>query len=135
MKWYFEITEISNGAYKCVARRNTGNVVSMQCAEDEIYRIFKQTYEMEVELGTLPGKALFFIVSGARKNWIAEYNENAFGSWVVESSNSRGNFVYDGRDLCLMIHDSDGNTVWQAYVKDKGDAKDSIFHFLVLLSG
>ena len=59
MKWSFEIIETSNGVYKFTGRSNTGNIVSIQCGEEGFFRVFRQAFELEIELGTLPSKALF----------------------------------------------------------------------------
>jgi len=130
MKWSFEINETSNGAYHCLGTRSTGNMVSVHCGEDEIFRVFKEAYELEVKAGTLPGQALFFIVSGAKKTWRAEYNEEAFGSWMIEDQNEKNGYVYDGKDFYLMIYRAKEKPVWQGFVKEQDDAEDLIFELL-----
>ena len=130
MKWFFDINEISNGAYKCTGKRDTGNVVSIQCGEDEIFRVFKEAYELETEIGTLPSKALFFVVSGAKQDWSSEYNDSAFGSWMVTCKDNKHNYVYDGKDFYLMIYGASEKPIWQGYFKEKNDAQDSIFQLL-----
>ena len=65
MIWSFEIKETSNGVYTCEGMRDTGNIVSIQCGENELHKIFKLAYDLEVELGTLPSRALFLVVSGS----------------------------------------------------------------------
>lgn len=135
MNWFFEINEISAGAYLCTGKRDTGNTVSTQCGEDEIFHIFKKAYELETEIGTLPSKALFAIVSGAKKDWASEYNDAAFGSWMVTSKGNNHKFVYDGKDFYLMIYGSSEKPLWQGYLKEKNDAQDSIFQFLIQHNG
>jgi len=130
MIWTFEILEISNGLYSCKGMRDTGNIVSFQCGELDIYRIFKRAYELEVDLGSLPSKALCLVVSGAKPNWKSQYHGEAFGSWIVISMNQRKRFVYDGKDFLLMIYESDANPIWQGLVKEKNDAADIIFQTL-----
>ena len=130
MKWSFEISETSNGAYQCVGTRSTGNTVSIHCGEDEIFRVFKEAYELEAKLGTLPSQALFIIVSGAKKAWRSEYNEGAFGSWMVEDRNDKNSYVYYGKDFYLTIYKAKEKPVWQGFVQKQDDAEDPIFELL-----
>jgi hypothetical protein len=110
MTWTFTLTETSNGAYSSKGVRDTGNVVSIQSGEDELYRVFLEAYEMEVSLGTLPNRALFLVISAAKKNWLAEYN---------------------GRDFLLTYHNESEQPEWQIYVKAKDEATIEIFSSLV----
>lgn len=135
MTWSFAIVETSNGAYRCTGTRHTGNTVSIQCGEDDLHRVFTQAYELEVALGTLPSRALFFVVSGAKPDWHAEYHEKTFGSWVVESSKQGGRFVYDGKDFLFMVYGSGQQPMWQGRVREKDDVQVSIFQRLLHESG
>jgi hypothetical protein len=130
MKWSFEISETSNGAYRCVGTRCTDNVVSIHGGEDEIFRVYKEAYELEANLGTLPSQALYIIVSGAKKAWRSEYHDESFGSWMVEDQNEKNSYVYDGRDFHLMIYKAKENPVWQGFVKEQDNAEDPIFELL-----
>lgn len=130
MTWTFEINETSNGVYSCKGIRDTGNVVFTQCREDELHKVFKHAYDLEVELGTLPSRALFLIVSGTKPQWASQYHDEAFGSWTVSNQNKSKKFVYDGKDFWLMIYESKNTPVWQGKIREKEDAEDSIFKLI-----
>jgi hypothetical protein len=131
MTWTFTLTETSNGAYSSKGVRDTGNVVSMQSGEDELYRVFLEAYETEVSLGTLPSRALFLVISAAKKNWLTEYNDECFGSWFVNNPTSTERYVYDGRDFLLTYHNESEQPEWQIYLKAKDEATIEIFSSLV----
>lgn len=131
MKWQFTITEITNGAYELTAMRNSGNIISFQSSENKLYKIFQQAFVMEVDLGTLPSKALFNIVSCAKQTWSNEYHDKSFGSWVVKKSEKKERFVYDGKDFLLKIYETKEKLKWQGVVKEKEDIPDYVFQFLV----
>ena len=69
-------------------------------------------------------------MSGAKLKWISEYNDAAFGSWIVASPEEHGRFVYDGKDFLLMVYGFDNKTIWQGHVQQRDDVQDSIFQFL-----
>ena len=98
--------------------------------ENELHKIFKLAYDLEVELGTLPSRALFLVVSGSMPNWKSQYHDEAFGSWTVVSPNQNNRFVYDGKDFFLMIYGPGSTPVWQCQVKEKEDGEDSVFKFI-----
>ena len=131
MMWTFEVIEQSPGAYRCVGKRDSGNIVSLDAQEDEIYRVYEKAFEMEVHLGTLPSKALFAIVQGAKKAWHSEYNEEAFGSWLVDNQQGNESINYDGRDFYLMVNGVEKMPVWQGGFKEARDAKPELFQLLV----
>lgn len=130
MNWKFEQKEISNGGYALKGIRSSGNEVSLQTDEAELYRIYEEAYNLEVSLGTLPSKALFIVVSGAKKSWLSEYNENAFGSWKVTCPHGAGRYVYDGKDFILLHYSKEGGPEWQCRIKEKTDVTKQVFSSL-----
>lgn len=112
MSWKFKIQESSNGTYTCEGTRSTGNLVSLTCGEDEIYRVYKDAYELERAIGTTAGRAAFLIVKGAKPAWAAEYSESAFGSWIVSGQNKNARIVFDGKDFILMAYAGTESPQW-----------------------
>jgi hypothetical protein len=131
MTWSFEIIETSNNAYTCKGIRHTGNTVSIQCGEDVFYKIFKHAFDLEVDVGTLPSQALYFVVSGAKPQWKSVYHDEAFGSWMVSSPDQNSRFIYDGKDFLLMVYGPDEKIAWQGIVRKKEDAMDEIFEYII----
>ena len=68
MSWAFTFTEVSAGCYKCAGKRDSGHIVSAQCGEDEVSRVFRFAFELECELGTDLGPALFVVIRSAKPN-------------------------------------------------------------------
>lgn len=131
MKWKFEKSETSNGAYKCIGKRDTGNIVSINCGEDDFFRLYEQSFHLETKIGASPSLALYLIIQGCLPNWRSSYNESAFGSWVIEDLTKEDSFVYDGKDSYLLIYDSEKEIVWQGQVKEIEDVDIKIFERLV----
>ena len=130
MNWKFEQEEISNGGYALRGIRSSGNEVSLQANESELYRIYEEAYHLEVSMGTLPSKALFAVISGAKRIWLAEYKEQAFGSWVVTSQDGYARYVYDGKDFILLYYSHEEYPEWQCRVREQADATKQIFSSL-----
>ncbi|WP_321369632.1 hypothetical protein [uncultured Desulfuromusa sp.] len=131
MKWIFKIGEISNGAYECIGKRDTGNIVSLTCGEDEVYRVYQQAYELELEMGTLPGEALFQIVSSAKHLWSTEYNDASFGSWLVEDRETNDRFIYDGKDFYFAAYLGRIDPVWEGAISDLDANAAKVFQLLI----
>lgn len=130
MNWKFEQEEISNGGYALRGIRSSGNEVSLQADESELYRIYEEAYHLEVSMGTLPSRALFAVVSGAKRTWLAEYNEEAFGSWSVTSQDGLGRYVYDGKDFILLYYSHEESPAWQCRIREQADATKQLFSSL-----
>lgn len=130
MNWKFEQEEISNGGYALKGIRSSGNEVSLQADETEFYRIYEEAYNLEVSLGTLPSKALFAVISGAKQSWLGEYSDEAFGSWQVTDPTGSGYYVYDGKDFILLYYSKEETPEWQCYVREKADVTKQVFSSL-----
>lgn len=130
MNWTFKIQESSNGVYTCEGKRSTGNSVSLTCDESEIYRIYKEAYELERGLGTSAGRAAFLIVKAAKPTWVAEYSETAFGSWLVSYSNKSSRIVFDGKDFILMAYIGAERPQWQGRIGQIEPPSQSFFELL-----
>lgn len=129
--WSFEISEVSNAVYSCVGNRTTGNKVSIICAEDEIYRIFKQAFLLEIEFKTFPTEALFRVVSGSKPYWDAKYEKEVFGSWIVSNPINKKRIIYDGRDSILVICEGEEEFSWQGRFRAGEDIASEFFKKLV----
>ncbi len=108
----------------------------VQCGEREFFRVIKSAFELEVELGTWPHRALFVVASGAMPGWTATYHGEAFGSWMIESPGPTSRrVVYDGKESRLSIDERAKPPIWEGPLKKSDDVPDTVFEYLMPPTG
>ncbi len=135
MSWKFEFTEQSLGQYLCTGLRDSEHAVKAQCGENETGRVFEFAFDLEIALGTTPSSALFQVTRDAKPKWLSRYDNQAFGSWVVESAASKGQrVVYDGKEFWLEVYCGNEKPKWQGAFRSAKDLDNVVFQLLASAS-
>lgn len=135
MSWKFKFAEQSPGQYLCTGLRDSGHTVKAQCGENEIGRVFEFAFDLETTLGTTPSRALFEVTRGAKPTWVSRYDNQAFGSWFVESAASKGQrVVYDGKEFLLEVYCGNEKPKWQGAFRSAKDIDNAVFQLLASAS-
>jgi hypothetical protein len=131
MSWRFEFTEQSVDQYLCTGLRDSGHTVKAQSSENEIGRVFEFAFDLEIALGTTPSIALFQVTRGAKPAWVSRYDNQSFGSWFVESAESKSQrVVYDGKESCLEVYCGNEQPKWQGAFRNAKDLDNVVFQLL-----
>ena len=104
--WTSNIEEISNGVFKVTLTDEYGRKTEVidNATEETIERAISDAFDIEKQISKNWNLFLFnlCIEKLSTENIVnKEYNDNAFGSWFVESTKKR--LVYDGKDRWLIL--------------------------------
>jgi hypothetical protein len=78
---------------------------------------------------------LFQVTRGAKPKWLSRYDNQAFGSWVVESAVSKGQrVVYDGKEYWLEVYCGNEKPNWQGAFRSATDLDNVVFQLLASAS-
>ena len=134
MPWKFEIAEVSPGHDLWTGRRDSGHAVSAPCDAAGLGSVLRMAFDLEIELGTPPGRALFDVVRGARTDWVFRRDDGDFGSWAAESPTNRDRHVrFDGRDHWLEAQHGSGRPAWRGRFRVASDLDEHCFRELALM--
>ena len=135
MSWKFDLAEKSPGHYLCVGLRDSGHTVKATGGETEVGRIFELAFDLEIELRTDLSRALFEVTRAAKPRWSSRYDDHAFGSWLVESKERRGDrVVYDGKEYWLEVYSEKQGLEFQSPLGTGKELDRAFFEVLASLS-
>lgn len=128
--WSTKIDEISNGVFKVVLTDQFGRKaeVTDNATNETIERTINDAFEIEKQISKNWNKFLYDLcLQNLHKNQItkAEYNDQAFGSWLVELGNKR--IVLDGKDFTLFFQLKDDQN-WEDQIVIE---KDNLNYFKI----
>jgi hypothetical protein len=128
--WSTKIDEISNGVFKVVLSDKFGRKaeVTDNATDETIERAINDAFEIEKQISKSWNKFLYDLcLQNLPEDEItkAEYNDQAFGSWVVELENKR--IVLDGKDFTLFLQLKDEQN-WEDHIVIE---KDNLNYFKI----
>ena len=110
--WKINIDEISNGVFKVTLTDSCGRKAEkIDFATDEtVERAISDAFEIEKQISQnwnlfLYEFAIQKLVNSESKH--KEFNENAFGSWIIETQDKR--LLYDGNESWLIFQTKSKN--------------------------
>ena len=104
--WTTNIEEISNGVFRVILADEYGRKAEVidNASDETIERAISDAFDIEKQISKNWNLFLFnlCIVTINNKSIVnKEYNDKAFGSWYIESEESR--LIYDGKDNWLIF--------------------------------
>ncbi|HXH99170.1 MAG TPA: hypothetical protein VNI52_02795 [Sphingobacteriaceae bacterium] len=104
--WSTKIDEVSNGVFNVVLTDQFGRKaeVTDNATNETIEKAINNAFEIERQVSRNWNKFLYdlcLLNIPHEEVILAEYNDQAFGSWVLELENKR--IVFDGKDFELIL--------------------------------
>ncbi len=135
-RWTYVIQEVSAGCYEIEAIRDTHHSIQRKGFEDAFYEILRESFEMEITLGTILGDAAFHVTKGFKSNWSSNYYKEAYGSWLIYDPKTKSRIEYDAKEFWItMMHDptKDHPAYWSGRLPDLRKPDTDYFRKLTYL--
>jgi len=104
--WNLQIDEVSNGVFKVTLTDAYGRIAEIidSATDETIEKAIGYAFEIEKQISRnwslfLFGLALQNLSDNDFK--YKEYEDQSFGSWIIEGPNRR--LLYDGQSVCLIL--------------------------------
>ena len=110
--WTTKIDEISNGVFKVTLTDSCGRKAEIidNATDETVERAISDAFDIEKQISQNWNLFLFeFAIQKLIKTEFKqkEFNENAFGSWLIETRDKR--LLYDGKESLLIFQNKSKN--------------------------